>query len=241
MVVGNGLIAKSFGLYKDKNDYLIFASGVSDSTNTAISEFNRERDLLRQKIKENPDKTIIYFSTCSIYDPHMNNSPYVQHKLAMENILATAADNFHIFRISNLAGKTTNPHTVLNYFIQHISQGIFFNLWKGASRNIIDIDDVLPVCNYIIEQKLYSNQIINIANPVNYPVADIVQVIETISGKKGNYAFTDRISVPNINISLIKNIIEKLSINFGNDYLIKTIEKYFFADDVQTGPEKIEN
>jgi len=37
MVIGNGLVAKSLYPYKNNNNYLIFASGVSNSTCTDIA------------------------------------------------------------------------------------------------------------------------------------------------------------------------------------------------------------
>src|SRR5688572_5332524 len=137
MVVGKGLIARAFEpLYSKDNRFLIFASGVSNSGNTEAYEFKRETGLLEQAIQQHPEKTLIYFSTCSIYDPSMQQSLYVQHKLAMENLIQTRHPDYHIFRLANLAGKTNNPHTFLNYFAQHIQSGSFFYLWKQAWRNV---------------------------------------------------------------------------------------------------------
>ncbi|MEJ0107137.1 MAG: hypothetical protein WDO19_33440 [Bacteroidota bacterium] len=85
-----------------------------------------------------------------------------------------------------MAGKTSNPHTVLNYFIQHILTGDFFYVWQKAARNIIDIDDAYAICDYILQNKMYKNEIINIANPINYPVTAIVNGIEEYFDKKGN-------------------------------------------------------
>lgn len=45
MILGNGDIASALRPV-DRPDRLFFASGVSNSSETRLSEFNRERDLL---------------------------------------------------------------------------------------------------------------------------------------------------------------------------------------------------
>ena len=67
MIVGNGLIASLF-YDVDREDVIFFASGVSNSLETELSEFQREEDLIRETFTQNPDKLFAYFSTCSIYD-----------------------------------------------------------------------------------------------------------------------------------------------------------------------------
>ena len=81
MVIGNGMIAKRFSSYGDDKDILVFASGVSNSSSTGDVEYTREEALLSKAIQDNPHKTILYFSTCSIYDPSLQESMYVKHKL----------------------------------------------------------------------------------------------------------------------------------------------------------------
>src|SRR4051812_15129296 len=118
MIIGNGLVAGGFKQYRKDKRCLIFASGVSNSTNSDSNAFCREQLLLEEMINTHGNKTFVYFSTCSVYDPSMQNSPYVLHKLSMEAIIKRRHNNYHIFRISNLAGQSGNPHTFLNFFIQ---------------------------------------------------------------------------------------------------------------------------
>ena len=63
MIIGNGLIANSF-LDSDLNNIIIFASGVSNSKEENLLEFDREKKLLLRIIYENFNKKIVYFSTC---------------------------------------------------------------------------------------------------------------------------------------------------------------------------------
>lgn len=67
MIVGDGLIASLFTSH-DKENVIFFASGVSNSLETKEEEFLREENLIRNTIKNNPNKIFLYFSTCSIYD-----------------------------------------------------------------------------------------------------------------------------------------------------------------------------
>lgn len=232
MIIGNGLVAKAFNSYKDSDRYILFASGVSNSTCTDKQMFDREEKMLKGILFKNPEKIFIYFSTCSIYDVTSQISPYVEHKLAMENIIVTSSKAYHIFRVSNLVGYSTNPYTILNYFVHHILSGTFFYLWKGSSRNIIDIDDAFLVCDYIIKNSLFINEIVNIANQSNYRVVDIVQVVELFTKKKGNYELIERTSNPIINIDAIKDIFSILNITFDANYLERIIHKYFSINDI---------
>ena len=227
MVIGNGMIAKRFSPYADNKKWLVFASGVSHSMAISDAEFEREKNLLQQTIQNNQHKTLAYFSTCSIYDPSLQHSPYVMHKLQMEELIKNNAAAYLIFRVSNPVGLTNNHHTVLNYFVEHITSQTFFTLWQYASRNLIDIDDMFLLCNHIIQSGLWLNKIINIANPVNYPVTAIIQYIENYLGQKGNFELAEQGNSPLIDTSDIQPLFIQLHIEFGNNYLPILLQKYF--------------
>ena len=84
MIIGNGLLAKAFSDFENNEKILIFASGVSNSNETRRQEFEREEILLRKGLTTHKDKLIIYFSTCSVYEPSTNYREYTRHKLDME-------------------------------------------------------------------------------------------------------------------------------------------------------------
>ena len=60
MVIGNGLVAKAFVRYEHDKDVLIFASGVSNSSEQKTENFNREFKLLKDQVHEK--KLLIYFT-----------------------------------------------------------------------------------------------------------------------------------------------------------------------------------
>lgn len=227
MVIGNGMIATRFSEYKEDSRFVIFASGVSNSTLNDPDSFEREMKLLKETIQYYPNAQLAYFSTCSIYDPAMKQSAYVLHKLAIEKIIQETHPNHIIFRVSNPIGKTDNRHTILNYFIDHVIKQESFTVWKYATRNLIDLDDMFAICNLILQEQVYKSQLINIANPVNYSVLSIVHTIEHYFQIKANYTITDKGSSPLIDISAIENILSRLNIEFDDNYLELLLQKYF--------------
>ncbi len=226
------MVAKKFISYEANDDFLIFASGVSNSKNTDPKAYLRESDLLKQQIEMNRGKTIVYFSTTSVDDPAENSSSYVAHKLSMEKYIAEAANQYVIFRVSNLAGKSANQNTVLNFFIHNIYHGIHFNLWLKACRNLIGLDDFYRIADYILMHNGHLNKTVNIANSENYSVAEIVSVIEQYLNKKADFEPIDRGGCFDINISETLPAINSLGINFGNNYLESILHKYYSVNEL---------
>lgn len=227
MVTGNGMIAKKFSRYVNDDNRLIFASGVSNSSANDEVAFKRETDLLLEQLTLHPGAMLIYFSTCSIYDPSLQLSPYVLHKIKMEELIKSVAGSFIIFRVSNPVGFTDNYHTLLNYFITHIKQQKPFTVWKYASRNLIDIDDMSDICELIMKEDHWMNKIINVANPVNYPVTTIIEAIEQHLSLKGNYSLEEKGNSPLIDTSDIQPLYGRLPVDFGNNYLPRLLQKYY--------------
>lgn len=223
------MIANRFISYKMDDTKIIFASGVSNSKNTIEENFSREFELLEQTIKNNSGKALVYFSTCSIDDTDLSNSPYVLHKKAIENFIKQNTANYFIFRISNIAGISNNPYTLLNHFIFTILQHHTLTVWKNAYRNIIGIDDVYMIADSILQDNIFVNKTINIANPKKYSVPFIINKIEEHLHKKANCVEIERGDNYDTDISLIKPIINKLNIHFNDDYLALLLKKYYHS------------
>lgn len=227
MVIGSGMIATRFQNYKDDDRFVVFASGVSNSATKNADAFDREKQLLVQTKKLNNSKRFIYFSTCSIYDESLIHSLYVQHKLQMESLIAKHAGGFTIFRVSNPIGFTENKHTLLNFFINAIKNKQPFTVFNPAERNLIDIDDMFTVCHYILQQSLFVNEAVNIANPTNYSILYIIKHIEAFLMKKAVFTTIQKRSVPKIDTSLIQPLFESLGIDFDSGYFSKMLKKYY--------------
>ncbi len=231
MVIGGGMIAKRFESFRKNSQFIIFASGVSNSKGNSPIAYKREIDLLKTFTDMHKEKTLVYFSTCSVEDIEEKNSSYIMHKIQIENLIQTTCTQYYIFRISHLVGLSRNPHTILNFLFFHIQQKISFDLWRKAYRNLIDIDDAYLIIEHIMSNALLQNQIINIASPLNYKVEDIVKTIEEFQEVKGNYVLINKGTNLNISISSILPVINFLNIEFNNDYLPCLLKKFFYSMD----------
>lgn len=226
MIEGRGMIAKSFEKYKNDKKIYIFASGVSNSQEVDENAFLREKNLLEKRLSEFPNSTFVYFSTCSIYDPSMKNSNYVQHKLEMEKIVLEYSKKFYIFRLPQVVGKTNSP-TLVNYLVNTIADQKSFDVWKGSTRNLIDVEDVFKIANFIIEKQIFLNKITNIASSKSYYIEEIVLLIENILGIEAKYSFVDKGSSYKIDTQEIYNITKELLINFDDEYMNRIIRNNY--------------
>jgi nucleoside-diphosphate-sugar epimerase len=235
MIIGSGFIAKNFkkkGLLVKKSRIAIYASGVSNSKSINKNNFLRERKKIISYKKKISSKIFVYISTCAIFDPSRINTPYVKHKLNMENIVKNNFNKFVIVRFPEVVGFNSNKNNLINFFYQKIINNKKFILWANSRRNIIDIDDAVKLClNFIKKIKNYKKikLEVNIANTMYVSVKTVVNVIEKLTLKKAIY---DKIAFGNLNWKirpLISNrIIKMSSIIFNKYYLEKVLRKYYF-------------
>jgi hypothetical protein len=106
MIVGSGSISK---MLNDREGFIFFASGVSDSTCTSYVQFERERNLLSYILPT--DSHLVYFSSIIV---QMKQTAYTEHKLRMEECVMNWFENYTIIRLGNI-WEDTNPNTFLNY------------------------------------------------------------------------------------------------------------------------------
>ena len=225
MIIGNGLIANLFREH-DRENVVFFASGVSNSLETEKSAFLREEDLLRKTLEENSDKIFIYFSTCSIYDSSKNGSPYVNHKLKMEQIVEELADQFLILRVSNAVGKGGNPNLLMNYLVNAFHQEKEITVHTLATRNLIDADDVKNITLKFINENSF-NKIINVAYLENFSTSEILEILEKHFNKTAKTSLVKSgqsylISIPEAEAYFAENNLRE-----KNEYLLRIIKRYY--------------
>ncbi len=187
MVIGSGMIAQRFRDYRERDNVVIFASGVSNSKETRPEPYARERQLVEETLAQAGERLFVYFSTGSINDPTEQGSAYVAHKLAIEELIKSRAANYLLVRASNVVGGPGNPHTVLNYFWYRIQRNEPFAIWQYATRNLIDIDDVYDAVTYCTNNRACWNQLVVIANPYSVSPLQIVQAIEKHTNHRADY------------------------------------------------------
>ena len=184
MVVGNGLLATSFHDFKEDENLIIFASGVSNSSEENYNEFEKEKKLLLSYISLN--KKLIYFSSTSIFDTSLQNSKYVLHKIEIESIIIEKCTDYIIFRLPIILSKSKNKNTLFNFIKNSIIQNEIFKIHKYASRYLIDIDDVKSIVMLNLNK---SKKTLNIVPKDDIMVEKIIEEIELILKKKINKHF----------------------------------------------------
>jgi dolichol-phosphate mannosyltransferase len=227
MVIGSGVIANRFIDYALQSQYLIFAGSVNDSAVNDVSIIQAEEAAIGTALAANRDITFVYFSSCSILDPDVSQSPYVQHKVRMEKLVRDSASNFLIFRLPQILALSDTASSLVNYLVDAISNQKPFELWQNAYKNLIDIDDVHEIIEEVLRKKIALNKTINVASTHQTAVLQIVNYIESFLGCTANYTLQNKGSGYEIDVSDIKPILSVLNIDFGEDYIKTGLGKYF--------------
>lgn len=221
MIIGNGLIANALQNI-DSENFIFFASGVSNSLETRNSEFEREFSLLKDALKNNDNLKFIYFSTLSVKDQSKQDSHYVLHKLAMENYIKSNSKNYLILRIGNIVGNGGNPNTLFNFLKNQIKNNNEFSLHLKARRFLLDIEDI---ADFLKSRCLnISNKILNVAFPYNYNLKEIITAIEENVNQKAIYKEINEGDFYKVDFD--ENIINFFSEKTPAEYLETLTKKY---------------
>ncbi len=144
MIIGSGLIASTFNKLASETllkNFIVFASGVSNSSKNDTKEFDREKTLLIDTIKSN-NLPIIYFSSILV---NTSNSPYYNHKLNMENVIKEYTNNYLILRIPQVIGIGGNKNTLFNFIKTSIKTDQIITTNEKVERALIDVDDLVKI------------------------------------------------------------------------------------------------
>lgn len=227
-IIGRGMIASAFKLRNvEIPDATIFASGVANSSETNINEFKRELLALQTAIKG--AKKLVYFSTCSVLDPELKDTAYVLHKLDMELLIERSCSNYLIFRLPQVVGFTRNKDTLINFLFERIAKNQPINIWKNATRNLLDVEDLVSLVLYVLQNDLYKNRILNVACKYSVRVTELVKIIEDITNKKAITTLLDKGGSYQIDSSELNQIYAELGINFDEFYVKNLIHKYYLT------------
>jgi len=232
MVIGSGMLAQAFNQYSNNNEVLIFASGVSNSQERNHEAYQREKTLLKDNLEKFQKSSFVYFSTCSIEDPSMKESHYVNHKREMEDIIKQVHQDFYIFRLPQVVGKTNSP-TIIHFLYDKITTQEPFDIWVNSTRNLIDVHDIVKIVNFILRKSLYKNEIVNIASPFSINIQKIVTILERITNQESKYQLLNKGAAYTIDISKISPIISFTDIHFDENYIENIIKKYYSFNAIQ--------
>lgn len=147
MIIGNGLLAKSL-TDADRDDVIFFCSGVSNSLETNPLAFAREAELIGM---QDAKQLLVYFSTISIFNPAKQNSPYTQHKKAMEQLVSTQFANHIIVRLPNVVGQGGNGSNLLPYFLHGIAENKPVIIFENTRRELMEASVLPNIVNTLLE------------------------------------------------------------------------------------------
>ena len=225
MVVGDGLVASAFAEFRDDDEYVIFASGVSNSQETEASEYQREFDLLKSHLRS--DACLVYFSTASIADQSRAHSHYIQHKIDIEAFIAEQASDYVIFRLPIVVGRSRNPHTLTNYLHNAIKEGNPINVYTKAIRYLIDIDDIGTLLPRFLKEKFVRNAVVNVAFDNGIAVPELIGHFEEVIGVKANATLKEVGTRFEIDNQYFLDFLAAINFQLPEDYLLEVIRKYY--------------
>lgn len=225
MIIGSGLIAKAFTNSVLHDGVVVFASGVSNSKNADIQDFNREFGLLEDTFKTSNQSLFIYFSTASIDDPALHNSPYVLHKKRMEQFIQDNFSEYLILRVSNVVGRSGNPNTIFNFIKGRIENNQRFELWTKAYRNLLDVEDLVIYTEVLVREGI-KNRIEYAFNPNSISMPVMVALISEALNQSPEVELVDLGGGDFLNKEKLNPLIFSSGLNFGDDYYRRIITKY---------------
>lgn len=181
VIIGNGMIAKSFQAVRFERKVVIFAAGVSNSREERRSCFKREEDTFFSALEENKDATFIYFSSTSVLSSIKND--YSLHKLKMEKMINSINGDSHVFRLPQVVGVVNNS-TLVSFIAMKILKGESIDVKAKAVRNLIGLEDLVRMVRFLVDRKVSINEPVVLASNSNVSILDIVEEISSILGRE---------------------------------------------------------
>lgn len=228
MVIGNGFIGSRFNVYNNIKNIIIYASGVSNSRESDILAFERERNSLIATIENHRENLFVYFSSTSIFDPNFSHSPYVSNKIFCENYLMNNHDKYVIIRLPQVVGNSTNPYTLTNYLYNRLLNNEPVEIINNIERNCIDIDDVFIATDKIINSNNF-NRVLNLGNPRNITINKIVEIFKNQLNSTSQVLISSNIEAAPFSIDLTstREVIKDYDKYFNEFYYENLFLKYY--------------
>ncbi|WP_028605621.1 NAD-dependent epimerase/dehydratase family protein [Ottowia thiooxydans] len=230
IVIGNGMIANEFVENADKGlSFCLYAAGVSNSQCRDAKEFERDAERLYEALQLIPkDLPLFYISTCSINDAPLPLSQYIAHKVRMEKMVLSRP-NARIIRLTQVAGVSPNPHTLLNHIFNKIKNKESISVWRNSTRNLIDVKDVRRIVLDIIRDVPIEEipSIVNVANTCEISIMELIDKFESVLGIPARREITDAGDEMKVNVDWIRPILVRGGINFDRGYIENMIRHYY--------------
>ncbi|PNS09217.1 NAD-dependent epimerase/dehydratase family protein [Solilutibacter silvestris] len=226
MIRGNGLLATAFSQdFGADSSVLIFACGVSNSSETDPAAFYREMQLLETALCDTAP--LVYFSSCALVNSPDADNAYLSHKRKMEAMVLEASSKNLVLRLPQVVGRTPNPNTLTNFLAKCIREGTHFSVWAKAERNLIDVDDIVAISRELIRSTPLKERVIAVASPYSLPMPKIIALFEQSMGRKAIHSLVDKGSPLQVDCAISLSVAGAAGVNFDNQYAAHVIEKYY--------------
>lgn len=227
MVLGQGMIGHALQAV-DQADVLFLASGLSNAKGHIPAEREREQALVAAQVAAHPGLIACYISSYSVDDEIPdNNSPYLQHKRQMEQLVKSHAGRYLIVRTSNVVGSSRQPGNLMNFIYRHLRNKESFDIWTATTRNLIDVRDLARMLDYYLHHHRYSlNKTIYLINPDDLPILEIERHFEAKLGIQGHYQLVNKGAHYDCDKQLATELFAVLGID-RKDYVPRLIDQYF--------------
>jgi nucleoside-diphosphate-sugar epimerase len=200
MICGNGILAKAFKKSeKNWKDCVILAAGVSNSSEVRDEEYDREKKLIDSYL--GTKKTVVYFSTTSVFDDSKQNTKYVKYKKGIELYLLSKFENCVVLRLPIVLSDSNNPNQLMGYLTSKLSNREKIFIYEKASRYFFDVNEVPKALDTVIDAMKQSRQnqkLINIGFQQKVYLTEIAKILKESHPKadiellkEGSSYFTD--------------------------------------------------
>lgn len=226
MIVGDGMLARAFaGRFAQRDDVLVFASGVSNSQETDPAHFAREAALLDSALLGHGGP-VLYFGSCNIADADRAATPYARHKREMEARVLRHPRGL-VLRLPQVVGVTANPNTLTNYMRDRILADERFTVWENAERNLIDVEDVASIAAELLAQDPELPRALSIASAESLPMPALVSIFERVLGRPARFRIEPRGAPLRIEAGECHAIARSIGLDLGTGYAERVIRKYY--------------
>ncbi len=240
----------------DSNTIVVYAVGSINATNSFDDLAEDLMDTYLPFVKllnicaENNVKKFVFLSSAgTVYgDSHENLSEthclqpiniYGLQKVYFENLLKikNIESNlpYLVLRISNPYGGYQSPRKkqgIIPILFQKAAKGEILNLWTdiNTTRDYIYIDDFMEIFARLVTYN--ENDVINIGSGMGTSLAEVIGIIENVTGKKIEIQFNTKLNMLNIksnvlNISKMTRVTHFESITPIDKGIFKTYQEYY--------------
>lgn len=124
-------------------------------------------------------RPVIYFSTCSVYSSH--RTPYIEHKLEIENLIKSSSSSCMIFRLPQVVGPVKNT-TLVSFFVSRLAANMSISVQEGARRYLLDVRDVVRTVDMHMANLDSRSATVNIAPLYSMSAFEVAETLKVALG-----------------------------------------------------------